>query len=309
MYPRELKLGALAALAAAALLASAAPAGAAKLDAGDVKGSTAIEFTFPSSPAIGVGNYLSCAGGQRTISGGALWHKTGQDPSAGGVESSWLVNTTVTGDDLGWYADGATTTSDLSFTIRALCVPGATLSHAVLRQRTVQIPLHKTATAQVKCGGHTQVITGGSFIHRPGEGPTANDALFARTPASFPTGNGWAAGGRNFAPNKFVELSLTVYALCQPQNRVKDVHLRRHTTTVGAGRKFFEKYDCPGKEAVLTGGAYLHKPRKSFKSGLKSGVLAAEAPLLPKGSKWLSGGLNAEDARRAATTNVLCLEG
>jgi hypothetical protein len=296
------------AAASTVLLLSAGPAFAAKLDAGDVEAAAVEEVEFAASPASGTGNYISCLSDERAVSGGATFHKVGQDPSLEGIESSWITSNTVTGDEKGWYADAETTSSGHSLTVRALCVPKSLLSRAKLRERTAPIPHRKTKAVQVSCRKGEQLVNGGSFIRAPGEGPTANNAGYARVSASFPTGNGWAAGVRSFAPVKFVEISLTAYAWCLPDGRIKDVHVTKHTVRVGAGDSFLKQYGCPGKQAVLHGGAYIHRPGKSFASGLKSGVLAGQVPRLPAGSKWLSAGGNYTEGKREVTTRVLCLE-
>jgi hypothetical protein len=235
-------------------------------------------------------------------------HQTGMDPGLGGFDSSWLVGTTVTGDGHGWYGDGASTASGRSLLIRVLCLPAAKLNGAELRQKTTLIePRESAVTARAKCPKRDELITGGAFVHQENAGPNAASATHARLSASFPSARAWVGGVRGFVPFPLDE-ALTVYAICLPERKVAEVHQRRFADTVGPGVTFFSTYDCKRREASLGGGAYFHKRRKPFNSGLKRGNLAGQIPVLPSGSGWLTAGINYTYENLRLTTRIVCVE-
>jgi hypothetical protein len=293
------------ALAIGALIAPGV-AGAAKLDGTDIAGATVTQVDPPAT-TLEAGGYWNCPDDYRSLAGGAAWHVTGSDITVGGFEDSWLLSSTVTGDQHGWYADGASTASTRSLLIRVVCLPAEKFPGAELRQKTTPIvPRDGTVSAKARCSKGDELITGGAFVHS-GSGPTPNNGTRARLGASFPSGRAWIGGVRGFVPFP-LEMVLTSYAICMPDGKVADVHMRTSDDTVVPGGIYYTTNGCRKHEAVLGGGAYFHKRGKGFGSGLRSGNLGGLMPTLPAGSGWISAGTNYTEQNRKLKTHVLCIE-
>ena len=168
---RALPAGAVAAALLCALLFAAEPASAAKIKADAIEDAALNQADpdphIPQRPAA-----TSTARMARVRSRAAqAGTRTDKIPASRVSTVPGSLGSTVTGDDHGWYADGASTAIDRSLLIRVLCIPAGLLASADVREKTAPFVGDETATASAKCKGGDQVLAGGAFIHPPEAGP------------------------------------------------------------------------------------------------------------------------------------------
>ena len=152
----------------------------------------------------------TCPTGNRAITGGAYWHRSGQngDPALLAV----LRSSAPTSDMLGWYTAGANDSAEtLYLTTTVQCLPKNTVGSFTVKSREVTVDPVRPGNADLRCGAGQKVMSGGGVWHKPGQAPKAG--LIGRLTGSIPDtdGNGWTVIGRNDGTSI---LNLRVTALC-----------------------------------------------------------------------------------------------
>ena len=302
-------LGNMGKLAIALVLLALVPnAAAAKITAGDIIGADISQESSTDASGARLGGYVSCAGGQRVLTGGAYWHQSGTGGNYQEADNAYLASSTVTKDAKGWYADGfhRYPIVSMDFTLFTLCVGKHQVKGSTLVGKTVKVNDHFEAHAKARCPRGTEVLTGGAFFHAKGEPPNPEEGGTSRTTASMPlaSGGGWyAAGSTGYGEGSV----LTVRARCLASKRVAPVKFVKETLIANDSENTGGVVACPGDRVPLTGGAYFRKANKGLARSVGAGNLGSSV-LTGVPSGWYATGQSAGDGHRF-TTVIRCLGG
>jgi hypothetical protein len=151
-----------------------------------------------------------CPAGQRVVTGGGLWHRSGVRSSTD-VEG-YLRSSAPDGDARGWYSVGYNDDTDPSFTVIALCRAAGKIGAYSMRRLDVPVGTDEADGDRVDCPAGSRAIPGGAFWHRAGEARDPGLATWLRASAPQAGGKRWYAGGVN---NDAATVRLRIVVLCR----------------------------------------------------------------------------------------------
>jgi hypothetical protein len=286
--PARRRLGVLSTLVLTALLTSVSwllPVVPASADSLYVP--VATTFPFPADGG-GAGGWISCPGGTRAVSSGAL-------------STGWLTAGLVTHDGRGAYhtAYGGSTSS---LQVLARCVDPGRLAGSVLATKTVRDHRgYRARTTTVGCPIGTVAFGGGGFQATASGAPVASGPF---TFGSSPMGNGW----RYSAASDLGDGSLVASTHCLPRAKLgRFVSVTStDTVTAGSGRvDLGSTARCPSGTFAFAGGAYFHRPGSS--TPVNAGHLTVST-MAADDRGWTASGRRFESGELALTAKVLCTD-
>jgi hypothetical protein len=183
-----------------------------------LRGFTVEQQPFVVGSGMTGGGRVSCPGGSRVFSGGAVWHEPGEQPAADLSDSVRTSSSIPARRARGWYADGYNFSGfELRLKVVALCARHRALEG--LKRKVKEVPSAAYSTGfggSVECPRGTRVVTGGGGWHPEGEPPDPEGAAGTLISSSAPTRNfkRWYATGVNFIGP--ADYRLQVVALCVP---------------------------------------------------------------------------------------------
>lgn len=141
----------------------------------------------------------------------------------------------------------------------------------------------------VKCPKGTRVLTGGAYVHDPGEGPsTPGPGEFEPIGASAPTKNGkrwYAAGVELTAPKR-----VTVAVRCLPKRKLSAVESKVAELNPASGEAIGKTLRCSRGMEALTGGALWHRPGERPVPEEAGKGLLASSTVTANGRAWYADG-------------------
>jgi hypothetical protein len=230
-----------------------------------------------------VARSVKCPTGDRALTGGAYWHRTGQngDPSL----KAAIFSMAPTLDGRGWYATGGNRVAEtLDFTVTVQCLPGPSVGAYSLRRREVIVDPGRSGNADLKCASGQKVVMGGGVWHRPGHNPDPDLPALVTGSAPDNAGDGWSVAGRN---EDSAALRLRVTTFCVPTATVgSGYHVKTFTHVMVVGERFEEYLTCPHNERALGGGEFwTYSPNlPEWNSDIHAAVLSSS--VTADGKAW-----------------------
>lgn len=293
-------------VAGALLIASAGTAAAVVHPASlvtETHSTTAASMTVVTSTAM-------CPNGDRMLTGGAYWHRSGEN---GAPLYAWILSSAPTADAQGWYVTGRNDQDEtLVLTTLVKCLPQSAVGTYTVKTREVTVDPHHAGNADLRCKSGQKVITGGGVWHRPGAKP--RPIAMAHLSMSFPDTleAGWTAVGRNDGDSPLV---LRVTAFCLPTSVLGAEYVEKQRTLKVYQSGWDEAYvQCdPGALAVSGGtwwgGSDLTAGNPDYWSNPDMRALITSSAETGDSTSWYAGSLNVDLRFSSAllVIVVLCL--
>ncbi len=239
---------------------------------------------------------VACPSGDRVVSGGAYWHRQGQngDPTLNAV----IVSSSPSTDTLGWFAVGANQDNEpLVFTVEAQCLPRGSIGkyHVFTADRTVAA--HTTVEAQPLCPSGEVVVTGGAAWHRTGHAPASGLSAELTTSVRWES---WDAAGYNTGSSP---LHLLVTSLCRPLAAVGSAVLESDTRTLAYGASAEIYLACASGYRIVGGGVYWTQSGSEVKDGQVRAAILSSTPT-GDGTSWYGSGVQRDSRYLELVLNV-----
>lgn len=248
-------------------------------------------------PGKGATVSKNCPTGSHVLTGGAWFNALGQPPAAGLAQTTWLSNSYPTAS--GWKASGFNngTTPDLALTINLWCTKSAL--HTVKLTGSVTLAPGATRTDGATCPAGTQLLYGGAFFHRKGEGPrTGLAANTWLTVAADNNNTSWFYGGRN---GTFKNLVLSGVQYCSPA--LQSLHFHGGYTLTANGDAASAEVRCDQPYNIVGGGASFQVNSTYVTTGV---ILSSSAPEQDH-IFWFSAGKDVSAGNVQIETDLYCL--
>jgi hypothetical protein len=233
------------ALLAVAAVGATGGVAAAAIHPGDATVHT-VERNLP--PDAFVQGRADCPQGKRAISGGAAFHRPGEEPDL--ITSAKLVSSGPTTNGRGWHAAGDSSDEDpLKLRITVVCLPAAAVGPYTVRTKDLVVDGSSKYKGSLSCGPGLGIVTGGAWWTRgAGAAATEADNLERSTPS--PDEKRWLARGFTYLPE---DAALRIVLLCRPTAAIGPVTIR-HRDVGGSDFVRSGAVGCgPGMRAIAGG--------------------------------------------------------
>jgi hypothetical protein len=247
------------------VLGGSSPVAAARIHPGNA---TLVLRSVAGTAGLAVGRTATCPTGDRAITGGAYWHRPGQngDPTL----PVQLSASSPTQDGTGWYAAGLSNASEtLVLTVLAQCLPSNSFAAYVVLSHDLPVDPSRPGNANLRCPDGDRVVMGGGAWHLPGK---ANDpALDVQLTGTSPdiAGLYWSAMGMSFETRT---VKFRVLAFCLPSTAFGAGWTTLGDTHQASEPAVYDQYiQCPSGLRALGGGIVWSYP------GDPTGIPATES--------------------------------
>ena len=290
-----------------------ATAGAAKIDAKDVRSAELKTKSLRSVNQDNLGGTAHCPNGTRVLTGGAYWHKKGKPPKAEykGL-SAELTSSRPSVDGKGWFASGVGEDKFI-LEIEVLCLPAKNLKDAAPMTVSGFPPDGGAEGGFLSCPSDFETISGGVSWATSFENEDPDDAFRALTASSTVTGDstGWYADGTDNWVGQPPVLGIFIVVRCLPSDQLGKTVLRSKNFEATDDEVVGGTAKCPKETEALTGGGYWNtggNPTPDSNEGIfggSNGFTKGNKGWFASGNNFNAGGVG---GTRTLTVQVLCLK-